>query len=112
MPASAPERLPPPVEAGLYRIAQEALNNVARHSHAGSCTVTLRAAGGQVSMDVEDDGRGRWPAPKGRHGKGLGLIAMRERAQSLGGSVTVGAAASGGTRLSAVVPIAAEGYAA
>ena len=45
---------------------------------------------------VEDDGRGRWPAPKGRHGKGLGLIAMRERAQSLGGSVTVGAAASGG----------------
>lgn len=107
-----PERLPAAVEAGLYRIAQEALNNVARHSHASACSVTLTANGGHVAMEVEDNGRGRWPAPDGRHAKGLGLIAMRERAQSLGGSVTIGSATGGGTRLSAVVPIAAKGYAA
>jgi len=105
-------RLPTPVEAGLYRIAQEALNNVARHSHASACTVALTTSGGHVSMDVEDNGHGRWPAPDGRRSNGIGLIAMRERAQSLGGSVTVGAGATGGTRLSAVVPIAIEGHAA
>jgi len=107
-----PARLPTPVEAGLYRIAQEALNNVARHSHASACTVTLTTAGGHVSMEVEDNGHGRWPAPDGRRANGIGLIAMRERAQSLGGSVTVGAGTTGGTRLSAVVPIAVAGYAA
>ncbi|MGE0392656.1 MAG: histidine kinase [Vicinamibacterales bacterium] len=105
-------RLPAPVEAGLYRIAQEALNNVARHSHASACTVSLAITGGLVSMDVEDNGQGRWPAPGARRSNGLGLIAMRERAQSLGGSVTVGAGAAGGTRLTAVVPMAAEGHAA
>lgn len=107
-----PSRLPAPVEAGLYRIAQEALNNVARHSHASACTVSLAVTGGDVTMDVEDNGQGRWPAPDLRHSNGLGLIAMRERAQSLGGSVTVGAGASGGTRLSTVVPTTAAGHAA
>jgi signal transduction histidine kinase len=100
------------VEAGLYRIAQEALTNVGRHSHASACTVSLAVTGGDVTMDVEDNGQGRWPAPDLRHSNGLGLIAMRERAQSLGGSVTVGAGASGGTRLSTVVPTTAAGHAA
>lgn len=107
-----PSRLPAAVEAGLYRIAQEALNNVARHSRASACTVSLAITGGHIAMDVEDNGQGRWPAPDARQSNGLGLIAMRERAQSLGGSVTVGSGASGGTRLSAVVPMAAEGHAA
>lgn len=107
-----PSRLPSPVEAGLYRIAQEALNNVARHSHASACTVSLAVTEGHITMDIEDNGQGRWPAPGTRRVNGLGLIAMRERAQSLGGTVTVGAGANGGTRLSAVVPVAAAGHAA
>lgn len=99
-----PERLTPEAEICVYRIVQEALNNVARHSEATHCTVSLEAAEGNVCLEIEDDGRGLpSPAPSG----GLGLIGMRERAQALGGIFTI-ATREPGTRLRVVLPLRAN----
>ena len=79
---------PPDLEAGLetalYRIAQEALTNAARHSGAGRVSVTLRARDG-LTLEIADDGRGMaaGTAP------GRGLVGMRERAAAYGGALTV-----------------------
>jgi signal transduction histidine kinase len=92
---SLPDRLPTEVEASLYRIIQEAMNNVARHSGASACTVTINARGNELRLVIEDNGCGL----KGSGGHGLGLIAMRERAQAQGGSFAIESPAWGGTRV-------------
>jgi signal transduction histidine kinase len=68
----------------IYRVLQEALSNVARHSGATQAWVRLRSTGNTIQMDVEDNGNGFDPAAPPR---GLGLIGMRERAELLGGTV-------------------------
>lgn len=93
--AALPERLPPEIEGSLYRIIQEAMNNVARHSGATTCSVAINTLGPELRLVIEDDGCGL-PAS---HGPGLGLIAMRERAQAQGGSFAIASPPSGGTRL-------------
>jgi signal transduction histidine kinase len=97
------ERLSSPVELCIYRLAQEALNNVAQHSGATICTVSLSADGQQVRLAVEDNGRGLTTTDEGHHG--LGLIGMRERVQALGGTLDVGNRPRGGTRVVAVLPL-------
>ena len=92
---SLPDRLPPAVEASLYRIIQEAMNNVARHSGASACSVTISVRGSELRLVIDDNGCGL----KGNRGHGLGLIAMRERAQAQGGSFVIESPAWGGTRL-------------
>jgi signal transduction histidine kinase len=77
----------------IYRIVQEALNNVSKHAQAKSVVVRLRMNGGDVELDVEDDGVGVSGTPK----SGLGLIAMRERAELIGGTLSVRSRESGGT---------------
>jgi signal transduction histidine kinase len=95
-------RLPSPLEVGIYRICQEALNNVARHSGATACTVALSAGGGILRLAVEDNGRGVGsPAHAPR---GLGLIGMRERAQALGGQFLIDTRPGGGTRVEVSLP--------
>ena len=100
------ERLPPHVEVCVYRIVQEALNNVARHSAATACTVTLSAGSGALGLVIEDNGHGFAPssdaAPSAR---GLGVIAMRERAQALGGTFSIDEPPSGGVRVSVTLPL-------
>src|SRR4029453_16865369 len=93
-------RLAPAIELCVYRIVQEALNNIAQHSGATTCTVSLNAGDGRVRLAVEDNGRGIGAAA-GRltSGHGLGLIGMRERAQALGGTFTIGRRDGGGTSL-------------
>ena len=93
--AELPDRLPHDIESSLYRIVQEAMNNIARHSGASACTVTIDTVGSQLLLIVEDNGCG----VKASRGHGLGLIAMRERAQAQGGSFAIEAPASGGTRV-------------
>jgi len=93
--AALPERLPPEIEASLYRIIQEAMNNIARHSEASACTVTVTTLGEELRLVVEDNGCGL----KDSHAHGLGLIAMRERAQAQGGEFVIESPASGGTRV-------------
>lgn len=105
----APEQLPAlpaATEVALYRIAQEALTNVAKHARAGSCRVRLRVpGGGLVELEVSDDGRGIGA----RAGNGMGLLSMRERAEELGGTFEVSGARGGGTRVVARLPLEASG---
>jgi len=99
----APQSLPPlpaAVEVAAYRIAQEALTNVARHAQALHCSLRLAIDAEAVHLDISDDGQG---IPTG-HRIGVGLHAMRERASELGGSCTVTQGPSGGTAIQARIP--------
>ena len=101
---SAPEpmpALPAAVEVAIYRIAAEALHNAARHAHAGRCTVELATAGPAVTLTVTDDGRG---LPAG-YLAGVGHHSMRERSAELGGTIEIGPAPGGGTRVAATFPM-------
>jgi signal transduction histidine kinase len=100
-------RLPTEVEVCLYRIVQEALTNVARHSGAASCSVVVRRASETVSLVIEDSGRGITGALDGMSAarRGLGMIGMRERAQALAGRFAIENRAEGGTRISVSLPV-------
>jgi two-component system sensor histidine kinase UhpB len=86
----------------VYRVLQEALANVARHSGATQAEVHLRSRGRSIELDVEDRGRGFNPDASRR---GLGLVAMRERAALLGGTLAVEGRPGGGTRVRLIVPL-------
>ncbi len=92
--------LPAAVEVAAYRIASEALANVARHAAASRARVRLSRAGGDLVVEVADDGVG---IPPGR-AAGVGLVSLRERAAELGGHCTVSCPPEGGTRVRAVLP--------
>ncbi|WP_327426831.1 sensor histidine kinase [Streptomyces sp. NBC_01236] len=94
-------RLPPPIEAAAYFVCAEALTNVAKHAAATSASVEVVAEAGDVVVRVTDDGRG------GADAKGSGLRGIADRVEALGGSITVGGGAAGGTLLMARIP--AEG---
>ena len=95
--------LPGPVQQDLYRIAQEALNNVLKHAQANRIVVTLDATVERVRLEVTDDGSGFHPDAVQSVG-GLGLNGMRERAESFGGTLTIESAPGGGTRVQVEVP--------
>lgn len=88
--------LPPPIEEALYQIAREALNNSLKHAFASRIVVRLRAEDGLVEMTVSDDGRGFDPRAAEASG-GLGLTTMRERAEALGGTLSINSAPERGT---------------
>ncbi|MDQ4089991.1 MAG: GAF domain-containing sensor histidine kinase, partial [Actinomycetota bacterium] len=94
--------LPAAVEVAAFRICQEALENVRKHAAARTCEITVGAGGGDIRIEVSDDGRGMAPDAVG----GVGLRAMRERAAELGGSCTVQSAPGAGTSVRAVLPLA------
>ena len=97
------------VETSAYRIVQEALTNVARHSSATACTVSIGKAGGVLRVTIEDDGCGFDPGTVGGPGGGLGLVGMRGRATELGGRLRIDSARGLGTRLTVEVPAGGEG---
>jgi signal transduction histidine kinase len=100
----APSELPPlpaAVEVAAYRIGQEAITNVVRHSGAQSCRVRLQPMENGLEVGVLDDGRGL-PA---RRNAGIGLHSMRERATELGGWCKVETGPRGGTQVLAWLPI-------
>ena len=100
------QRLPPEVEICVYRITQEAVTNVARHSGARTCTVSLVRHQERLELTIEDDGRGihSSSADDAEAARGLGLIAMRERAQALSGQFAVANRPGGGTRVTVTLP--------
>ena len=104
----APEDLPPlsaAVEVAAYRIAQEALNNAARHAGAAACTVYLAIERADVlRVEVRDDGSG---IPD-HSPVGVGLTSMRERASELGGSFVIEPLPEGGTSVRARLPLPEE----
>ncbi len=89
-------------ERVVYRLVQEALNNVLKHASAGSATVSARLVDHQVQVSVRDDGRGFDPDAIAA---GRGLVGMRERIESLGGEIEVRSESEGGTQVSALVPV-------
>ncbi|MEW6434961.1 MAG: GAF domain-containing protein [Myxococcota bacterium] len=91
----------PETSAALFRIAQEALTNVARHATATRVVVTLDAADGALRLVVRDDGRGFRPEEVSLS---LGLFGMRERAAALGGQLRVDSAPGAGATVTAWVP--------
>jgi PAS domain S-box-containing protein len=90
----------------LYRIAQEAINNAAKHGHASAITVALRAHDDKVQLSVSDDGIG---LPAGAvHGPGMGLKIMAYRARMISGVIDVAPRPGGGTRVQCVCPALAR----
>ena len=101
----APEHLPPlpaAVEVAVYRIAQEALTNVVRHAEAHTCLVRLRLdeSVGLLCLEIKDDGKGLPMKPRA----GVGLSSMRERAEELGGTLTITSLSTNGTSVLARLP--------
>jgi signal transduction histidine kinase len=100
--AGAPAGLPAPVGHAGYRIVQESLTNVLRHSTAHRARVRVEAGDRSLLIEVLDDGQPHAPAvPAGGHG----LAGMRERAAALGGSCEVGPVNGTGWRVRAVIPV-------
>ena len=99
-------RLPAGVEIAVYRIIQEALTNVARHSRAASCDVTVAREQQSLRVIVDDDGAGMTGAGEASMSRGLGVIGLRERAQSMAGTFAIERRDGGGTRLRVMIPLA------
>jgi PAS domain S-box-containing protein len=97
------ERLPPDVETALYRVVQEALNNVLRHADASQADVLLDRRGDQIVVVIEDDGVGFDSETAAEQGR-LGLVGMRERAYMLGGTLTIESSPGQGTTIVVEVP--------
>ena len=89
-------------ERVVYRLVQEALNNVIKHSEARSATVSASLVGGYAEIDVRDDGQGFDPDLVN---SGRGLTGMRERIELFGGEIEIGSAPGEGTRVSARLPV-------
>jgi signal transduction histidine kinase len=103
-----PERLPGEIETTLFRIAQEAMVNVARHSQARHLAICLGNSNGQVVMTLADDGQGFDPTSVSlafEQGRGWGLIGMQERASLAGGEFTVESMPGKGTTLLVAIPM-------
>lgn len=98
------DNLPEYLSLCLYRFAQEALQNVARHAQAKTVQVALRQNGGRLSLTVEDDGIGF----DAEHVRGMGLVGMEERLRQAGGTLRVESQPGKGTRITAEVPDPAQ----
>jgi signal transduction histidine kinase len=99
-------RLPDETETHLFRIAQEALTNIARHARAQHVQVKLAGNGQDIRLTIQDDGCGLSGASTS--GRGLGLIGMRARARSAGGDVTVHSRPGQGVLIEVRVPLRDE----
>jgi two-component system, NarL family, sensor histidine kinase DevS len=97
------ERLPPEVETAIYRIVQESLTNVVKHSHAQRVSVLLTRAKGRIKAVIEDDGKGFDPGAA--RSDGIGLIGMRERIELLDGTLAVESSETSGTTVALEVPV-------
>jgi len=97
--------LAPDAELVLYRVAQEALTNVVRHSGSATAELRLQRASGQLTLAVRDDGCGLEPDTP----DGTGMRGMRERANLVGARLEVGALPSGGTEVRLELPVSEDG---
>jgi signal transduction histidine kinase len=99
--------LPVEVDSAVYRIVQESLANVLRHARATSALISITFAGDHLLISVEDDGDGVGePRRQESLGSGYGIVGMRERVLSLGGSLDAGPRAEIGFRVCARLPLA------
>jgi len=103
--------VPREIESSLYRVLQETLSNARKHAHCSQLWVNLAIKDNEaVTLEIKDDGQGFEIGVAGQHlqryqDKGLGLISMRERTESLGGQLTIESQPGQGTRIFAVLPL-------
>jgi signal transduction histidine kinase len=102
-----PQSLPRDVVLGVYRVAQEALRNAGRHAEASIIRLSLTLRDGGLLLSVSDDGIGFYPNPQTRQ-PSLGHASMRERVDSLAGTLEIQSAPGRGTTIAAWVPIPEE----
>jgi PAS domain S-box-containing protein len=101
------ERLPPTVEAALFRVIQEGLINIHRHANSATAEVRLRRGPPGVILEVQDWGTGMPLTGDRRSREGVGIAAMRERAQQIGGTLEIESCPAG-TTVRAVIPLSPE----
>jgi signal transduction histidine kinase len=99
-----PDSIPDDAALCLFRVAQESLRNVVKHSRAKSAEVELCGGQEEIRLTVTDSGVG-YDSDQIRDQNGLGVISMRERLRALGGRLSIQSAPGEGTRVEAVVPI-------
>jgi len=107
-----PLRLAPEIETACFRIAQEALTNIARHAHASEVWVTLVGTEEELRLEVHDNGRGFDVAAaraRATTGTSMGLLSMEERAALAGGHLAIDSALGRETRLSLALPLVRAG---
>lgn len=105
------QRLTPELETVLYRVVQEALTNVARHSGAANCRITLKRRERTINGVIEDDGKGfdsQTVMMSDEKGRGLGLHGMKERIELVGGSLEFDSRPNDGTSIFIEVPLKNE----
>jgi two-component system, NarL family, sensor histidine kinase DevS len=102
LPRTENERPTTPLETAVYRLVQEALNNISKHSMAEHANLVVRIAGGQIDIEVSDDGVGFEPSLVR---EGFGLVGMRERAALLGGKLSIKSTRGSGTAVRARIPL-------
>ncbi len=102
------KRLAPEIETNLYRIVQEALNNIYKHAQASSVNIVVERRKDAMVLIIEDDGKGFDPSnirTNKESGVGLGLVGMRERAGIIGGTLEIESAPGNGTTIFVRVPV-------
>jgi signal transduction histidine kinase len=99
------EAVPRQTGAAVYRITREALTNVVRHAHASTVSVHVDHRDGQLQVAIRDDGAGVGNGWGRDPGTGHGIVGMRERAETLGGSLSAGPASDGGFLVTANLPV-------
>jgi len=100
-----PEFVPQEIATCLYRVAQESLNNVARHAEASRVDVELTRSRSGLTVTITDDGVGFAPEPSRNGRQGLGLLSMKERVALVQGALKIDSAVGKGTRVQVVVPV-------
>jgi len=100
---NVPETLPPAIATCLYRVAQEALRNVAKHAHAKRAAMTIWKSGTSLHLSVKDSGIGFDPDER----RGLGLVSMQERVRAVEGTLAIKSKPGNGTQIEVVVPVPA-----
>jgi signal transduction histidine kinase/streptogramin lyase len=101
------------VETSIYRIVQEGINNIIKHSQATEAELAIRRVGGELRVELRDDGKGFTPSavnPEASRPGGFGLIGIAERARMLGGSLTIESAPGRGTATTLRLPIPWAGH--
>jgi PAS domain S-box-containing protein len=104
-----PASLPPEIALCLYRVTQESLRNVAKHSGRAEATVTLTGSKNDIHLSITDKGVG-FETDAARRMGGLGLVSIEERVRLAGGVVTIRSQPGSGTRINVRIPISEESY--
>ncbi len=103
-------RLPSQLETAVFRAAQEAISNIAKHAQAKNVFIAVKFDSGNLAVTIEDDGKGfdMTPTPDSYQTRGLGLMGMKERINLIGGNLSISTSPGKGTRISIEVPYGDE----